>query len=66
MANTEHNQELDKLRKRYDDLGGAINSLVGTMTGTSGMADSVLSAELSRARKELASIAKRLQDLSGE
>jgi hypothetical protein len=63
---TEQNPELDKLRKRYADLGGAIDSLMGTMTGTSGMADSVLSAELSRARKELASIAKRLQDLSGE
>ena len=66
MANSEQKQELDKLRKRYSDLGGAIDSLMGTMTGTSGMADSVLSAELSRARKELASIAKRLHDLSGE
>jgi hypothetical protein len=62
----EQKQELDKLRKRYAGLGGTIDSLMGTMTGTSGMADSVLSAELSRARKELASIVKRPQDLSGE
>jgi hypothetical protein len=66
MMVQEHNAELDKLRKRYADLGGAIDNLMGSMTGTSGMADSVLSAELSRARKELASIAKRLKDLSGE
>lgn len=65
MSN-EQKLELDKLRKRYSDLGNAIDSLMSTMTGTAGMADSVLSAELSRARKELASIAKRLQDLTGE
>lgn len=66
MSNSEQKQELDKMRRRYSDLGYAIDNLMGTMTGTSGMADSVLSAELSRARKEMASIAKRLQDLSGE
>jgi hypothetical protein len=58
--------ELDKLRKRYRDLGDAIDNLLGSMTGTSGVAGSVLADELTRARKELASIAKRLKDLSGE
>jgi hypothetical protein len=60
------NPELDKLRKRYADLGGAIDGLVGRVAMSSSTTEQVLSAELSRARKELASIAKRLKDLSGE
>jgi phage tail tape-measure protein len=66
MDEANSSQELDKLRKRYRDLGSAIDNLMGSMTGTSSMAGSVLAEELTRARKELASIAKRLKDMSGE
>ncbi|NJR13327.1 MAG: hypothetical protein HC779_02395 [Phyllobacteriaceae bacterium] len=63
---TETNPELDKLRKRYSDLGAAIDGLVGRVAMSSSTTEAVLSTELGRARKELASIAKRLKDLSGE
>jgi hypothetical protein len=58
--------ELDKLRKRYRDLGAAIDGLVGRVAMSSSTTEAVLSSELERARKELATIAKRLQGLSGE
>jgi hypothetical protein len=58
--------ELDKLRKRYADLGEAIDSMVGRVAASSSTTEAVLSGEVARARKELASIAKRLKDLSGE
>jgi hypothetical protein len=66
MTGPDHSLELDKLRKRYSDLGGAIDGLVGRVAVSSSTTEQVLSTELARARKELATIAKRLKDLSGE
>jgi hypothetical protein len=63
---TDLNPEIDKLRRRYVDLGEAIDGLVGRVAMSSSTTEAVLSTELGRARKELASIAKRLKDLSGE
>ena len=62
----DNNTELDKLRKRHADLGDAIEELMDSISRSSSTTEAVLSAELSRARKEVASIAKRLKDLSGE
>lgn len=53
--------EIDKLKKRYRDLGDSIDNFVSAMSRGSTSSDSVLSAELQRARMELASIARRLQ-----
>ncbi|MCU0830458.1 MAG: hypothetical protein MUC58_02900 [Rhizobiaceae bacterium] len=66
MADHGASPELDKLRRRYADLGAAIDGLVGRVAASSSTTEAVLSAELGRARKELASIARRLKDLSGE
>jgi hypothetical protein len=53
--------EIDKLRKRYRDLGKSIDGFVSAMSRGTTATDDVLSAELTRARMELASIARRLQ-----
>lgn len=56
--------EIDKLKKRYGDLGGSIDDLLEAISrGSTGTSEQMLSSELHRARLELASIARRLQGL---
>ncbi len=55
--------EIDKLKKRYKDLGGSIDDLLEALSRGSTTSDEVLSRELTKARMELASIARRLQGL---
>ena len=66
MSERETQTELDKLRKRYGDLGGAIEELIESISRSSSTTEAVLTTELTRARMELASIARRLKELSGE
>ncbi|WP_139112532.1 hypothetical protein [Hoeflea olei] len=58
--------EIDKLKKRYRDLGGSIEDLLEAISRGSTTSDAVLSRELTKARMELASIARRLQGLQND
>ena len=55
--------EIDKLRRRYNELGESIDDFVSAMARGSTTSDSILSQELTRARMEMASIARRLKGL---
>lgn len=55
--------EIDKLKRRYDDLGESIDDFVAAMARGSTASDGVLSQELTRARMEMASLARRLKGL---
>jgi hypothetical protein len=57
---------LDRLRRRYEELGEVIDELTDTIARSSSATESVLEPELIRARKELASVVERLKTLSGE
>ena len=63
---SEQRAELDKLRKRHSDLGEAIDELMDSISRSSSTTEAVLTAELTKARREVATIAKRLKDLGGE
>ncbi|MDP2120454.1 MAG: hypothetical protein Q8S27_01335 [Hoeflea sp.] len=63
MVGKETKAEIDKLKKRYRDLGGSIEDLLEAISRGSTSSDEVLSRELTKARMELASIARRLQGL---
>ncbi len=58
--------EIDKLKKRYKDLGGSIDDLLEAISRGSTSSDEVLSRELTKARMELASIARRQQGLQND
>ncbi|MBZ9655615.1 hypothetical protein [Phyllobacterium lublinensis] len=58
--------ELDRLRRRYDELGEVIEELTDTLARSSTATERVLEPELIRARKELASVVERLRSLSGD
>ncbi len=58
--------EIDKLKKRYKDLGNTIDDLLEALARGSTTSDRILSTEMNRARLELASIARRLQGLQHE
>jgi DNA gyrase/topoisomerase IV subunit A len=58
--------EIDKLKKRYRDLDGSIDDLLEALSRGSTTSDEVLSRELTKARMELASIARRLQGLQND
>lgn len=66
MVDKETKAEFDKLRQRHRDLGATIDGLLEAMSRGSTTSDTVLSGELTRARKELASIARRLQGLQND
>lgn len=66
MAPTVTKEELDRLRKRYKELGGVIDDLTDTLGRASSATERVLEPELIRARKELASVVERLKSLSGD
>jgi hypothetical protein len=57
---------LDRLRRRYEELGEVIEELTDTLARSSSATERVLEPELIRARKELASVVERLKSLSGE
>ena len=59
-------EELDRLRRRYKELGEVIDDLTDTLGHASSATESVLEPELIRARKELSSVVERLKSLSGE
>ena len=59
-------EALDRLRRRYDELGEVIEELTDTLARSSTATESVLEPELIRARKELASVVERLRSLSGD
>jgi hypothetical protein len=59
-------EELDRLRRRYNELGEVIEDLTDTLGHASSATESVLEPELIRARKELSSVVERLKSLSGE
>ncbi len=63
MVDKETKGEIDKLRRRYRDLGESIEELLDAIARGTTSTDTVLSGELQRARMELASIARRLQGL---
>tara|TARA_R110002020_G_scaffold34066_9_gene103485 strand:- start:23142 stop:23354 length:213 start_codon:yes stop_codon:yes gene_type:complete len=59
--------EIDKLKSRYQDLGGSIEDLLEAISrGSTGTSEKMLGTELHRARMELASIARRLQGLQND
>ena len=58
--------EYDRLRKRHGDLGDAIDELMDSISKSSSSTEALLMAELAKARKEVATIAKRLKDMAGE
>lgn len=66
MVAKETRLELDKLKKRYKDLGSSIDDLLEAISRGSRCTDELLSRELTKARMELASIARRLQGLQNE
>ena len=66
MVGKETRAEIDKLKKRYVDLGGSIDDLLDAISRGSTSSDEVLSRELTKARMELASIARRLQGLQND
>jgi len=66
MVDKETKAEFDKLRQRHRDLGQTIDGLLEAISRGSTSSDVVLAAELAKARKELASIARRLQGLQNE
>ena len=66
MVDNQIKAEIDKLKKRYRDLGGSIDDLLEAISRGSTSSDEVLSRELTKARMELASIARRLQGLQNE
>jgi archaellum component FlaC len=66
MALTVTKEELDRLRKRYKELGSVIDELTDTLGRASSATERVLEPELIKARKELASVVERLKSLSGE
>ncbi|KGF71320.1 hypothetical protein LL06_00570 [Hoeflea sp. BAL378] len=66
MVGKETKAEIDKLKKRYKDLGGSIDDLLEAISRGSTTSDAVLSRELTKARMELASIARRLQGLQND
>ncbi len=66
MVAKETRLELDKLKKRYKDLGSSIDDLLEAISRGSRSTDELLSRELTKARMELASIARRLQGLQNE
>ncbi|MRG57372.1 hypothetical protein GF108_17495 [Phyllobacterium sp. SYP-B3895] len=59
-------EELDRLRRRYEELGEVIEELTDTLARSSTATERVLEPELIRARKELASVVERLKSLSGD
>ncbi|MEK1850598.1 MAG: hypothetical protein AAAC48_01630 [Phyllobacterium sp.] len=59
-------EELDRLRRRYQELGEVIEDLTDTLGHASSASERVLEPELIRARKELSSVVERLKSLSGE
>ncbi|MHC1549295.1 hypothetical protein [Phyllobacterium sp. K27] len=66
MAVTVTKEELDRLRKRYKELGDVIDDLTDTLARSSSATERVLEPELMRARKELVSVVERLKSLSGD
>lgn len=66
MIDRQTKSEIDKLKSRHADLGQTIEDLLEAISRGSTTTDAVLSAELTKARKELASIARRLQGLQHE
>jgi hypothetical protein len=66
MAVTVTKEELDRLRKRYKELGDVIDELTDTLGRASTATERVLEPELMKARKELVSVVERLKSLSGE
>ncbi len=65
MVDNETSVEIDKLKKRYKDLGESIEGFLSAMSRGSTTTDKVLSSELTRVRMEMASIARRLKGLGG-
>ena len=59
-------EELDRLRRRYKELGEVIEELTDTLAHSSSATEQVLEPELIKARKELSSVVERLKSLSGE
>jgi len=59
-------EQLDRLRRRYEELGEVIEELTDTLARSSTATERVLEPELIRARKELASVVERLKSLSGD
>lgn len=66
MALTVTKEEIDRLRRRYKELGEVIDELTDTLARSSSATEQVLEPELIRARKELSSVVERLKSLSGE
>ena len=66
MVDRQTKAEIDKLKSRYADLGESIDGLLEAISRGSTTSDAVLSTELTKARKELASIARRLQGLQND
>ncbi len=59
-------EELDRLRRRYEELGEVIEELTDTLARSSTATERVLEPELIKARKELSSVVERLKSLSGD
>ena len=59
-------EAMDRLRRRYEELGEVIEELTDALAHSSTAGESVLEPELIRARKELASVVERLKSLSGD
>ena len=53
MALTVTKEEIDRLRRRYKELGEVIDELTDTLARSSSATEQVLEPELIRARKEL-------------
>ncbi len=66
MALTVTKEEIDRLRRRYKELGEVIDELTDTLARSSSATEQVLEPELIKARKELSSVVERLKSLSGE